>query len=428
MLLGLALLTGAGKVQTRDGKSIEGDISFDDKTVVVHGSSDSRVAWDQVAKLTMQTKPGASLVTAAAGTPLPEGWKSQDIGKVKIPGTTACDAAGSFTIAASGWGAWGANDSFQFAYRPLEGDGQIIAHLSKLDNTNGPLVAGVMIRQSLDPSAPFAGACLYPNGEIRMPRRPAGGGGAFKTGDDAAPQAAWVRLARNGETLSTSRSPDGKFWQLVERRKIVMEPNVLVGLAVWTTGNAWSGTAIIDNVRVIPGTPGLSYFPDGDDLAQGIVLRDGNVIACEVAGLDDTAARYQCDGKGFTLPIASVARLIFSPVPPDYATPTDKHGILLASGDFIEGEVTGVSLQPVEWPRPPQLKASSRSVLFGPKNFETAREVIAVDIAQVAPSPAAYEVRMIDGSIKRAKSVTVTKEGVIVDDAKVADVAEVRKI
>lgn len=427
MFFALSLLLGAGRVETRDGKAIEGDISFDDNAVLVHGASDSRIAWDQVARLSMRIALPEQILTAPKDASLPANWKSQDIGNVKFPGSATCDAKGAFTINTSGWGAWGATDSFHFAYQPLEGDGQIIAHLVKLDATNGPVVAGVMIRQSLAPDSPMAGSCLYPSGEVRMPRRPISNAAQFKATEEQSPSA-WVRLTRKGETVSAFRSADGKFWQQIDSRRIPMEQNVLAGVCAWTTGNAWKSSAQIDSVRIVRGTPGLTYFIGGDPLSQGIVLRDGNIIACQITGMDEKGIQYERDGKNETLPRESVARLIFSPVPPDFAASTDKTGVLLTSGDFIDGEVTGISVQPMEWPRKPQLKVSARSVLFGPRNFETAREVISVDLAPLAPASAAYEVRTPNGSLTRAKTVTAAKDALIVDGAKTTDVTQIRKL
>jgi hypothetical protein len=427
MFLVLPFLLGAGRVETRDGKAIEGVISFEENAVLVHGNAEARVAWDAITRLSTNAVPVEQMVTAPQGASLPDGWKSHDIGKVKIPGSATCDAKGAFTINASGWGAWGASDSFHFAYQPLDGDGQIIAHVGKLDQSNGPVVAGVMMRQSPAVDSPMAGACLYPSGEVRMPRRPVSGAAPFKSAEEQNPQS-WVRLTRKGETLSAFRSTDGKFWQLVDSRKIPMEQKVLAGIAAWTTGNAWLGGAQIDSVRVVPGTPGLSYFPGGDPLSQGIMLRDGNIIACQIVSLDEKGLHYERGDKSQTLPLDRVARLIFSPVPPDFATPADKTGVLLASGDFVDGDITGVSVQPVEWPRKPQLKVGVRSVLFGPRSFETSREVIAVDFAPLTPAPAAYEVRTADGSLIRAKTVSVVKDAIVVDGTKTPEVVQVRKL
>jgi hypothetical protein len=427
-LFSAACLMGAGRVQTRDGRTLEGEVAFEEGAVVVRAGGETRVPFDQVVRVSTRVAETPKVEVAAAGAALPEGWKAQDIGGVKFPGSAACDAKGVFGLTASGWGAWGAKDSLHFAYRTLRGDGQVIAHVGKLDVSRGPVVAGAMIRQSLAPDAPMAGACLYPSGEVRLPRRPTGSAKDFKPAEEAAPPT-WVRLTRRGEVVTAFRSTDGKFWQQVDTHKVPMEENVLVGVAAWTTGNAWAGTAQVDSVTIVPGTPTLTYFPGAEALGQGIVLRDGNVVAAKIVAFDPAAGvKYERDGTAGVYPAERVARLIFNPVPPDMGTPSDKPGVLLASGDFIDGEVGAMSLQPVEWPRPPQLKATVRSVLFGAKSLEVAKEVVAVDFAAVTPAPASYEVRAADGSVTRAKTVTVGPGGAIVDGQLVADVLDIRKL
>jgi hypothetical protein len=429
-ILAAGLLMGAGKVQTRDGKTVEGEVTFEKGAVVVRSAAETRVPFDQVTQVVTHVRPQPRVVTSSNGAKLPEGWKAQDIGRVKYPGSAACDDQGAFTLTASGWGAWGANDSLQFAYRPLKGDGQIIAHVGKLDVARGPVVAGVMMRTSLAPDAAMAAACLYPSGEVRLPRRPAGSMKDFKPADGPQPVgASWVRLTRRGEVVTAFQSGDGKFWQQVDTHKVPMGDEVLVGVAAWTTGNAWSGSAVIDSVTIVPGTPEVTYFPDADPLAQGVVLRDGNVIAGRIVSFDPAGGvKYERDGKQETRPTEEIARLVFSPVPPAQASPSNKPGVLLSSGDFAEGDITSVAVKPVDWPRPPQLKVSVRSVLFGVKDFEVASDVIAVDLAGVTPAPAAYEVRLGDGSLVRAKEVSVQPGGATVDGKVVTDVAEIRRL
>jgi hypothetical protein len=429
-ILAACLLMGAGKVQTRDGKTIEGDVTFGDGAVVVRSPAETRIPFDRVSRVVTHVRPQPQAVTSSHGAKLPEGWKAQDIGRVKYPGSAVCDDQGTFELTASGWGAWGGSDSLQFAYRPLKGDGQIIAHVGKLDVSRGPVVAGVMMRSSLSPDAPMAGACLYPSGEVRLPRRPAGSMKDFKPADGPQPAgASWVRLTRRGEVVTAFRSSDGKFWQQVDTHKVPMGDEVLVGVAAWTTGNAWSGSARIDSVTIVPGTPDVTYFPNADPLAEGVVLRDGNMIAGRIVSFDPAkGVTYERVGKQETRPTEEVARLVFSPVPPEQASPSSHPGALLSSGDFVEGEITAVAVKPVNWPRPPQLKVSVRSVLFGMKDFEIARDVIAVDLAGVTPGPAAYEVRLGDGSLVRAKSVGLQAGGATVDGKVVTDVAEIRKL
>jgi hypothetical protein len=430
LILTVALLMGAGRVQTKDGKTFEGEVTFENGAVVVRSPAETRISFDRVTHVITHVRPQPKVVASSRGAKLPDGWKSQDVGRVKYPGSAACDDQGTFTLTASGWGAWGASDSLHFAYRPLKGDGQIIAHVGKLDVSRGPVVAGVMMRQSLAPDAPMVGACLYPSGEVRLPRRPAGSMKDFKPADGPQPAgAAWVRLTRRGEVVTAFGSADGKFWQQVDTHKVPMGDEVLVGVAAWTTGNAWSGSALIDSVTIIPGTPQTTYFPGADPLAQGVMFRDGNAVAGRIVSFDPaTGVKYEQEGKQVSCPTEGVARLVFGPVPPEQAAPSSRPGVLLSSGDFVEGDITSVAVKPVDWPRSPQLKVSVRSVLFGVKDFEIARDVIAIDLAAIAPAPAAYEVRRVDGSLVRAKLVSLQSGGARVDGKLMTDIAEIRKL
>jgi hypothetical protein len=425
-----ALLMGAGKVQTRDGKTLEGEIAFEAGAVVVHSPAERRIAFDQIARVITDARPETQIAASSAGAKLPEGWKAQDMGKVKYPGSAVCDDGGRFKLTASGWGAWGGKDSLQFAYRTLKGDGQIIAHVGKLDTSRGPVVAGVMMRESVAPDAAMAGACLYPSGEVRQPRRPAGTMKEFKPADGPHPIGqSWVRLARKGEMVTAYQSSDGKFWQLVDTHKVPMAEAVLVGVAAWTTGNSWNGSAEIDSVRVIPGTPELTYFPGDHSPAEGVVFRSGNVVAAKVVSFDSsTGLKYERDGKQETCPAEEVARLVFSPVPPEQAAPAGRPGVLLSSGDFVDGEITSVAFKPVGWPQHPVLKVSVQSVLFGVRSFEVAKDVIAIDFTGITASPAAYEVRLRDGSVVRAKTVSLQSGGAMVDGHVLTDIAEIRKL
>ena len=119
-----------------------------------------------------------------------------------------------------------------------------------------------------------------------------------------------------------------------------------------------------------------------------MVRRDGNIVPASITAFSPAAGlKFEAGGKTETLAAEQVVRLVFVPVPPDLATPSGNTGVLLANGDFIDGEVTAIAMQNVEWPRPPQLKVTVRSVVFGSRSFEVAKEVVAVDLAAVSPRP-----------------------------------------
>ena len=55
--------------------------------------------------------------------------------------------------AGAGADVWGTADAFHYAYRTLDGDGTIVARVASIQNVNAWTKAGVMIRNSLSPSA-----------------------------------------------------------------------------------------------------------------------------------------------------------------------------------------------------------------------------------------------------------------------------------
>src|SRR6185436_1363797 len=75
-------------------------------------------------------------------------WQSQDIGTVGIAGATSPLSSG-FQVTASGNDIWDLADAFRFVYKPLSGDGEIVAQVDSLDPTDAWAKAGVMIRETL---------------------------------------------------------------------------------------------------------------------------------------------------------------------------------------------------------------------------------------------------------------------------------------
>src|SRR5262249_34852973 len=76
----------------------------------------------------------------------------QDIGDVASPGN-ASFGDGIYALQASGGDIWNTADGMHFFYRTLTGDGEIVARVLSVGNTDFWAKAGVMIRESLDPGA-----------------------------------------------------------------------------------------------------------------------------------------------------------------------------------------------------------------------------------------------------------------------------------
>lgn len=86
------------------------------------------------------------------------GWTSASIGKPPVPGSGSLDG-GVLTIKGSGR-IYGRTSNFHYVYRKLQVGGagavsQITARLDQLSKIANGLTAGLMIRDSLDPTAPY---------------------------------------------------------------------------------------------------------------------------------------------------------------------------------------------------------------------------------------------------------------------------------
>ncbi|MBN1506275.1 MAG: hypothetical protein JW955_05490 [Sedimentisphaerales bacterium] len=132
-------------------------------------------------------------------------------------GETTIDGPGAYTLKASGADIWGTSDQFHFAYMKLTGDGSIQGRVDSVQQTNAWAKAGVMIRETLTANSKHLIMALT-GGE--------GGGGGFQGrlttggnssslhGDITVAPPSWVKLVREGNTITAYYSADGVDWQL----------------------------------------------------------------------------------------------------------------------------------------------------------------------------------------------------------------------
>jgi regulation of enolase protein 1 (concanavalin A-like superfamily) len=187
-----------------------------------------------------------------APPPVPSPWQNADVGVVGMPGYGEFDgSAAAFTVAGAGADVWGTADALHYVYEPLNGDGSIVAHVTSIQNSNVWVKAGVMIRESLSPGSRQAFMLVSAAKGTAFQRRLVTAGASVSTTGSATLTAPyWVRLDRNGDTVTAYQSSDGATWKLVAADTLSMASTVLVGLAVSShTTDAVSVTAF-DNVTV----------------------------------------------------------------------------------------------------------------------------------------------------------------------------------
>jgi len=176
-------------------------------------------------------------------------WESQDIGSVQSAGSTT-QAGSTTTIVAGGEDIWDYADEFHYAYYTLSGDGEIIAHVTSLEDASSWTKAGVMIRETLAADSKHAMMAVTPRRGGAFQRRENTGGFSLHTGSSILSLSYWVRLVRDGDSFTGYLSPDGLAWNPVGSDIIVMNEYVYVGLAA--TAHSFSGvcTATFEDVQI----------------------------------------------------------------------------------------------------------------------------------------------------------------------------------
>ncbi len=179
---------------------------------------------------------------------LPRGWLDADIGDVGLSGESSF-LNGRFNLLGSGGDIWGYADAFHFVYRPLNGDGQIIAHVISMQYTDPWSKVGVMIRENNSADAKDVLVALSGQGGSTMQWRPVTGDRTSGSVDGPpAKLPYWVKLSRAGNVFTGYVSTAGTNWQMVATATVPMNKNLLIGLAVTSHNNSALNSTLFDHV------------------------------------------------------------------------------------------------------------------------------------------------------------------------------------
>ena len=166
---------------------------------------------------------------------LPATWQSSDIGSVALPGKTI-HTNGNFTVCGSGSGIGGLADSFHFAHTSIERDGALVAYVDRILQ-RGDSKAGLMIRETLDAGSKHASIFLTEHGEARFEYRSTVDGSASVTTLGGLSGPYWLKLDREGDTITGSYSADGENWTAVSHESVALGEVAQIGLAASSQNN-----------------------------------------------------------------------------------------------------------------------------------------------------------------------------------------------
>jgi hypothetical protein len=203
--------------------------------------------------------------SAWAGTDLGIFDAETDVGIVAPPGSAQFDKASQqYTLKSSGQNIWAKHDDFHFAYRKLSGNFVATAEVSFVGaDTHPHRKAGWMLRQGLEPDAPYVDVMVHGEGQIALQYR-LKQGDITETVKSPISQPAVVRLERHGDTfeLYVAPKPDGKDqspkFQLAGSVKLALADPAYLGLAVSAHDPTAVETAVVSGVSLKAEAPGAA--------------------------------------------------------------------------------------------------------------------------------------------------------------------------
>jgi hypothetical protein len=149
------------------------------------------------------------------------GWGGADIGSPALAGSQSL-SNGIWTVAGSGRDIGGTADQFHFVWRLLVSNGGMRAQVLTQTNTNSRARAGVMLRQSTDPSAPFYMVVVTPQRGIFVLERATQGGWVSTVTSLAGIVPVYLRVQRTGSTFTAYTSSDGSTWTLIAGSSVTL--------------------------------------------------------------------------------------------------------------------------------------------------------------------------------------------------------------
>jgi hypothetical protein len=346
------------------------------------------------------------------GAGLPANWKAQDIKADGPPGSITCKD-GTFTLVGNGEEKETTVDPFFFAGQPWTGDGQWTARVKEIGSADPLALGGLMLRDSFEPGSPLFAALATTSGL-------AAGEVRFDAGKNLQGRPKiqldlplWLRLTRYGQLIDLTGSSDGKEWIVIDQTQLkTTAPNPWIGLFADSRKHNVQGRVVIDQVSFTPPPCSAVILP------PGVILQSGSFLAGNFDHLDldpaspEANGTFNRNGKPVAIPRSNVAVVAMLPGPrTQLAAAGAQVGLLMKNGDFLTGTFQAIDRGGVHL----------TSELLGPVIYNGA-EVQACLLQPVVPQPAAYEVRLKDGSIIRASAISVGGNEVSISEVSGLDV------
>lgn len=400
-----------GVLETREGAKWEGVIAIGDNAITITPGGATPVATPlrEIVSLEVERRmnegqePPETLLSGA----LPAPWRNRDLGRTLVPGKARW-LDGRFIVSASPRAADERFAALHLVYAPVKGDCEIQARVVSLANEGEDSYAGIVICDGTTPEHRKAVLGVHPYGEKGVNFRRWGYQGGSSTGRELPTLKLpyWVKLVREGYDVTAYHSPDGRRWRMLKVSAGRMrDEKVYVGLAVQVEKFNRLSEVVIDRVSI-----NGEDTEEAEPMLPHVVLRAGSRLATDVLKANRTAFHLGGRWEGRTVTAPQVARLeFFQPLPAEVAALVqgDRAGLLLRSGDFLEGAFDSLS----------DGRLRLGSVLLGMREHSILDEADCLVLRKVAPEPASYRVETQAGSILLAQRAILQGEKLVLQVA-----------
>lgn len=190
-----------------------------------------------------------------APTACVSGWQCADIGFASPHGTQLFNvAADSWTLEGGGFDIFGQQDQFHYVWQPMTGNVALSARIEFDNNGVDYAKAGLMLRASTDPGAPYYAVFLTPTHGVHVQYRATQGD---NTGSIEPPGmvsgSIYLRIVRSGDTYTAYASNDGANWQAIDGSTITipaMGNTLMTGLALTSHNSSYLRIATFDDINI----------------------------------------------------------------------------------------------------------------------------------------------------------------------------------
>jgi Tol biopolymer transport system component len=199
---------------------------------------------------------------------------NSDIGDVLIKGSVTFDSLrSSYTIEGGGENMWYAIDAFHYVWKKASHDVAMSANISFIGmGGDAHKKAGLIIRQNLEPDAPYADAIIHGDGLTSLQYREVKGGPTREIQSNIrAPKT--IKIQKEGHYVFMSIAPEGGDLRSSGGSfRIKFEEPFLIGLGVCSHNNKVSEKAIFSSVEITTGSQTVSGEPRLESTMETIAI------------------------------------------------------------------------------------------------------------------------------------------------------------